>query len=55
MVINHFIDDHSIRKNSKAGDIMNKIVTKNELETAFIHIKNRMNTIHLKLNSDKTE
>ena len=55
MVINGFTDDHSIGKNFKAGDKTSKLVTKNELETAFIHIKNRMETIPLKLNSGKTE
>ena len=30
-------------------------MTKNELDTAFIHIKNWMDTRHLTLNSDKTE
>ena len=45
----------SIRKNFKEGDKTSKLVTKNELETTFIHIKNWMDTMHLKLNSDKTE
>ena len=49
-----FTDDHSIRKNFKAHDKTSKLVTKNELETAFVHIK-WMDTEYLKLNSDKTE
>ena len=48
MVINGFADDHSIRKNFKAGHRSSTLVTENELETAFIHIKNWMDTVHLK-------
>ena len=55
MMINGFTDDCSIRKNFRAGDRTRELVTKNRLETVFFHIKNCMDTMHLKLNSDKTK
>ena len=55
IVINGFVDDHSIRQNFKAGDKTSKQVMKNDFETVFIHFKNWMNSMHLKLNPDKTE
>ena len=53
MVINGFADDLSIRK--KSSKQVTKLVPMNELETAFLHIKIWMDTMHLKLNSNKTE
>ena len=55
IVINGFTDDHSIWKYSKAGNKTSKLLKRNELETVFVHIKNWLDTMHLKLNSGKTE
>ena len=53
--INGFADNHSIRKKYKASNRNKEIRIKEELETTVPNIKNWMDTMHLKLNSDKTE
>ena len=49
------MDYHLIRKKYKTSNRDQEIRTKEELETTVTNIKNRMDTMHLKLNSDKTE
>ena len=55
ITLNGFPDDHSIHKNFKAGNKDQEQQTKIDLEEAFKQIKCWMDTMHLKLNSDKTE
>ena len=55
ITLNGFTDDHSICKNFKAGNKNQKQQTKTDLEEAFKQIKCCMDTMHLKLNVDKTE
>ena len=55
ITINGFADDQSIGKNYTATDKNQEIRTKEKLETTVTNIKYWMDTVHLKLNSDKTE
>ena len=55
ITINGFTDDHYIHKNFKAGNKDQEQQTKTDLEKAFKQINCWMDTMHLILNSDKTE
>ena len=55
ITLNGFADGHSIHKNFKAGNKDQEQQTKTDLKEAFKQIKCWMDTMHLKLNSDKTE
>ena len=50
-----FADDHSIHNNFKAGDKEEEHKVKTDLEKTFTHLKQWMDTMHLKLNPEKTE
>ena len=50
---NGFIDDHFIHKNLKVGSKDQEQQTKTDLEEALKQIKCWMDTMHLKLNSEK--
>ena len=55
IILNGFTDDHSVCKNFTAGNKDQEQQTKTDLEEALKQIKCWMETMHLKLNSDKTE
>ena len=55
ITLNGFADDHSILKNFKAGNKDQQQQTKTYLWEAFKQIKCCKDTMHLKLNSDKTD
>ena len=50
-----FADDHSIGNNFKPGNKVQEHKIKAYLEEAFTQLKHWMDTMHLKLNPDKTE
>ena len=50
-----FADDHSICNNFKADNKVQEHKIKTDLEEAFTQLKHWMDTMHLKLNPDKTE
>ena len=50
-----FADDHSICNNFNAGDKEQEHKVKTDLEKTFTDLKQWMDTMHLKLNPDKTE
>ena len=50
-----FADGHSICNNFKAGEKEQEHNVKTYLEKTFTHLKQWMDTMHLKLNPDKTE
>ena len=50
-----FADDLSIHNNFKAGNKVQEYKIKTDLEEAFTQLKHWMDTVHLKLNPDKTE
>ena len=53
--INGFTDDHSIRTKYKASDMTRAWESKKTLENTLNNIKEWMESMRLKLNSDKTE
>ena len=53
--INGFADDHSLRRTYKVIHEENVTQNKNSLQTTSINIQKLMDTVWLKLNSDKTE
>ena len=55
MMINGFADDHSLRRTYKVTDKEHGIQSKSNLQSTFMNIQKWMDTIWLKLNSDKTE
>ena len=55
ITISRFADDHLIRKKYRASHRNQEIRTNEELETTGKNIKNWIDAMHLKLNSDKTE
>ena len=50
-----FADDHSIHNNLKGGNKVQEHKIKTDLEEVFTQLKHWMDTMHLKLNPDKTE
>ena len=55
ITLNRFADDHSLRKSFLAGNRTQEQQTKCIMELTFNNIKEWMDSMHLKLNSDKTE
>ena len=55
IILNGFADDHSLRKSFQAGNRIQERQTKLEMEQTFNNIKEWMDSMCLKLNSEKTE
>ena len=55
ITLNGFADDHSLRKSFLAGDRIQEQQAKLKMEHTFSNIKEWMDSMHLKLNSEKTE
>ena len=55
ITLNGFADDHSLRKSFLAGDRIQEQQAKLKLENTFSNIKEWMDSMPLKLNSEKTE
>ena len=55
ITLNGFADDHSLRKSFLASDRIQEQQAKLKMEHTFNNIKEWMDSMHLKLNSEKTE
>ena len=55
ITLNRFADDHSPRKSFPAGNRTQEQKAKHRMELTFSNIKEWMDSMHLKLNSEKTE
>ena len=55
ITLNGFADDHSLRKSFPAGNRTWEQQAKHRMELTFSNIKEWMDSMHLKLNSEKTE
>ena len=55
ITLNGFADDHSLRKSFPASSRTQEQQTKHIMELIFNNIKEWRDSMHLKLNSDKTE
>ena len=55
ITLNGFADDHSLRKSFQASDRIQEQQAKFKMEHTFNNIKKWMDSMHLKLNSEKTE
>ena len=50
-----FADDHSVRKEFKAGNAQQEIETRHSMESCMLRMKQWMDTVWLKMNPAKTE
>ena len=55
IIVNGFADDHSLRKSFPASDLKKQKSTQTKLEHNLAGIKSRMDTMRLRLNTNKTE
>ena len=55
LTLSGFVDDHSIRKSFKADSTAEETKTIQTLEDCMLNIKSWMDSMHLKMNPNKTE